>query len=200
MQKREDVVPPPIVWPLEDEAAQAESLALLRFRSPEDQVTSFFDSFGESAYRYIASSFGSDEDAEEVTQEAFLRLHQTLLRGDEEIGNPKAWIFSVARRLMLDRRKYGRHEQEKFRKFAQVFTAMWRAPNPSPEEALSKRRRDDSLRAALKSLTEIEKQCVYARAHGLKLREIAQVVGMDLRRVAEILERAVQKLQRQIRG
>jgi DNA-directed RNA polymerase specialized sigma24 family protein len=51
----------------------------------------------------------------------------------------------------------------------------------------------------MQSLPVIEQKCLVARAQGLKLREIADSAGMDLRRVAEVIARAVERLQRQIR-
>src|SRR5918999_217247 len=54
-----------------------------------------------------ASIYGREEDAEEVTQEAFLRLHQALV-AEIAIDSPLAWTLTVARRLMPDRLRHER--------------------------------------------------------------------------------------------
>ena len=78
-------------------------------RSPDEQVTAYFREHSGAVYRYLAGVYGRESDAEEVTQEAFLRLHLALV-AREKIENPKAWVLTVARRLMLDRLKRGRCE------------------------------------------------------------------------------------------
>ena len=145
------------------------------------------------------ASFGREEDAEEVTQEAFLRLHQELLAG-VAIESPRAWTLTVARRLMLDRL---RHEHSASTRTvtvgAEVLEAV-RDSAPTPEDTLAERRRRVALTHAVRDLTDLERQCLFARAEGLTLREIGEVVNMDLRRVAEVVARSVRTLQGRLRA
>jgi RNA polymerase sigma factor (sigma-70 family) len=71
---------------------------------------------------------------------------------------------------------------------------------PSPEDTLAERRRRAALTQAVRGLTDLERQCLYARAEGLTLREIGEVVNMDLRRVAEVVARSVRTLQGRLRA
>src|SRR5262245_30146702 len=48
-------------------------------RPPDEQVTIYFREHSSAVFRYLAGVYGREEDAEEVTQEAFLRLHQALV-------------------------------------------------------------------------------------------------------------------------
>jgi RNA polymerase sigma-70 factor (ECF subfamily) len=168
-------------------------------RGPDEQVTAYFREHSGAVYRYLAGVYGRESDAEEVTQEAFLRLHLALV-GREKIENPKAWVLTVARRLMLDRLKRGRCEAVRHCTVAPDVAESVCDPAPTPEEALAERRKRAALQHAVRNLTSLEQQCLFARAEGLKLRQIGEVVGMDLRRVAEVVERAVRTLQRQMRA
>jgi RNA polymerase sigma-70 factor (ECF subfamily) len=168
-------------------------------RSPDEQVTAYFREHSGAVYRYLAGVYGRESEAEEVTQEAFLRLHLALV-ARENIENPKAWVLTVARRLMLDRLKRGRCEAVRHCTVASDVAESVSDPAPTPEEALAARRKRAALQSAVRNLTSLEQQCLFARAEGLKLRQIGEVVGMDLRRVAEIVERAVRTLQRQMRA
>lgn len=168
-------------------------------RSPDEQVTAYFREHSGAVYRYLAGVYSRESDAEEVTQEAFLRLHLALV-AREKIENPKAWVLTVARRLMLDRLKRGRCEAVRHCTVAPDVAESVCDPAPTPEEALAERRKRAALQHAVRNLTSIEQQCLLARAEGLKLRQIGEVVGMDLRRVAEVVERAVRTLQRQMRA
>ena len=109
-------------------------------RTPDEQASIYFREHSSAVYRYVAGVYGREEDAEEVTQEAFLRLHQALV-ANVVIDSPRAWALTVARRLMLDRL---RHEHSAATRTvavgAEVIEAV-RDSAPSPEDSLVKRRR-----------------------------------------------------------
>ena len=48
---------------------------------------------------------GSVSEAEDVVQEAFLRMHQTLQR-DEPIASPRAYIATLVTRLAIDQLRW----------------------------------------------------------------------------------------------
>jgi RNA polymerase sigma-70 factor, ECF subfamily len=186
-------------WLRPDRAAAPRIVADTAYvRTPDEQATIYFREHSSAVYRYLAGLYGREEDAEEVTQEAFLRLHQALI-SNTVIQSPRAWALTVARRLMLDRL---RHERGESRRVASVGSEVIEAvPDnaPSPEETLVKRRRLAALTRAVQDLSDLERQCLYARAQGLTLKEVGEVVNMDLRRVAEIVTRAVRTLEGRLR-
>lgn len=168
-------------------------------RAPDEQATIYFRDHSSAVFRYLAGVYGREEDAEEVTQEAFLRMHQALV-GHVVIESPRAWALTVARRLMLDRL---RHEHTAATRTVTVGTEVMEAVRdsaPSPEDSLAKRRRLAALNDAVRGLSDLERQCLFARAEGLTLREIGEVVNMDLRRVAEVVARSVRTLQGRLRA
>lgn len=195
MNKGRTLAFPPSAWIDRDALVQTPELA----RGPDEQVTAYFHEHAEPLYRYLCAVYRCDEDAEEVTQEAFLRLYEALASG-ERIENPRAWVYAVARRLMLNCRKRDRNEETKKTELARLVGDVDVTPLGTPEAVLADQQRTDALRHALRTLPLVEKQCLYARAQGLKLREIGEMSGLDLRRVAEVISRAVQRLQRQIGG
>jgi RNA polymerase sigma-70 factor, ECF subfamily len=183
--------------PVFDTPAPADASGYVR--PPDEQASIFFREHSGAVYRYLAGVYGRDEDAEEVTQEAFLRLHQALL-AQVVIDSPRAWTLTVARRLMLDRL---RHESAASTRTVAVGMDVLEAVRdsaPSPEDTLVKRRRLAALSHALRGLTDLERQCLIARAEGLTLREIGEVVDLDLRRVAEVVARSVRTLRGRIRA
>src|SRR5262245_54922348 len=167
-------------------------------RTADERVTLHYREHAESVYRYLAAVYGSAEDARDVTQEAFLRLHRALI-AREAIENPAAWVFTVARRLMLDRLKRARAEAGKYCAYSPDVAEAVYDPALTPEDALADRQRWAAFREATRHLSDMERKCLNARAQGLKLREIGDKVGLDLRRVAEIIDRAVLRLQGQVR-
>ena len=168
-------------------------------RTPDEQASIYFREHSSAVYRYLAGVYGREEDAEEVTQEAFLRLHQALL-SNVVIESPRAWTLTVARRLMLDRLRHERGESTRVVAVGSEVIEAVRDSAPSPEETLARRRRLAALTRAIQDLSDLERQCLYARAQGLTLKEVGQVVNMDLRRVAEIVARAVRTLEGRLRA
>jgi RNA polymerase sigma-70 factor (ECF subfamily) len=180
-----------------DDARVSESRGYVR--PPDEQASIYFREHSGAVFRYLAGVFQREEDAEEVTQEAFLRLHQALV-ARAEIESPRAWALTVARRLMLDRL---RHEHSAATRTVAVRTEVLEAVRdsaPSPEDTLAERRRRAALSHAVRELSDLERQCLFARAEGLTLKEIGEVVNMDLRRVAEVVARSVRTLQGRLRA
>lgn len=168
-------------------------------RTPDEQATVYFREHSGAVFRYLAGIYGREEDAEEVTQEAFLRLHQALVEGGV-IESPRAWTLTVARRLMLDRIRHDHAASTRIVAVgADVLDAV-RDSAPSPEDSLAERRRLDAVNHAFRDLNDLERQCLAARAEGYTLREIGQIVNLDLRRVAEIVTRSVRTLQGRLRA
>jgi RNA polymerase sigma-70 factor (ECF subfamily) len=168
-------------------------------RTPDEQASIYFREHSSAVYRYLAGVYGREEDAEEVTQEAFLRLHQALV-AEVAIDSPRAWTLTVARRLMLDRLRHERTLSTRTVNVAADVLEAVRDVAPSPEASLARRRRVAELTDAIRGLTDLERQCLFARAEGLTLREIGEVVNMDLRRVAEVVTRSVRTLKGRLRG
>src|SRR5699024_8441935 len=61
------------------------------------------------AYRML----GSVTDAEDVVQEAFLRMHQTVQR-NEQIKSPQAYITTLVTRLSIDQLRSARVRRETY--------------------------------------------------------------------------------------
>src|SRR5262245_63091441 len=63
-----------------------------------DEVAQLFQEAREDVYRYLLTLGLYPPQAQEATQEVFLRLYSTLRKG-EQIQNSRAWIFRVAHNL-----------------------------------------------------------------------------------------------------
>jgi RNA polymerase sigma-70 factor (ECF subfamily) len=159
----------------------------------EEQVIQLFESLRDSVYRYVLTLLREPAAAEEVTQEAFLRLIRQH-RGRRTVKNPRAWIFRVAHNLAVDEtrtRKFRRsldhrewHELEESRRDAA----------PGPEESLSKEQQAGRWRIGLTSLPEQQRACLLLGAEGFRYREIAEILGVTISTVAESLRRAIRRM------
>jgi DNA-directed RNA polymerase specialized sigma24 family protein len=160
-------------------------------RSIEEQVCQLFNQYAPNLTRRLRIAFRRD-DAEEVTQEAFLRLHETLLSGTE-ISEPGGWLLTVARRIMIDRAK-------RDAKFALPLDFERESTSPTQEDVWIGQRRLVEVRLAMmRDLTDIERRCLIERARGLTLGQVAASLSLpDYRRVAKIIGRAARKIRRRV--
>src|SRR3954451_1692513 len=76
----------------------------------QEQVSRLFEEAREDVYRYLLTLGLYPPQAQEATQEVFLRLYATLRKG-EDIHSPRAWIFRVAHNLGLKIRAKQHSEQ-----------------------------------------------------------------------------------------
>jgi RNA polymerase sigma-70 factor, ECF subfamily len=158
-----------------------------------EKVTRHFEQWRDLVYRYLAAVFGPAAQAEEITQEVFLKLYEAMQSG-QEISNVRAWVFRVAHNLAVD--------QIRGRQFvAPLDEEAWEAACRSledtrlnPEQRMLQIEKFGRLNAAVARLTMIERQCLHLRASGLRYREIADIVGLSTTSVAETLYRVIQKL------
>ncbi|MET4157100.1 sigma-70 family RNA polymerase sigma factor [Agromyces sp. PvR057] len=132
-----------------------------------------------TAHRYVVRDvayrvLGSVADAEDVTQETYVRL---LARGDEPLDDPRAWLITVASRLSIDRLRAHEHSRR-------AYVGPW-LPEPivTDERTLPEDRvtLDDSVRMAL--LVVLEQLSPAERTAFL----LHDVFDLDFGRVAEIL-------------
>lgn len=159
--------------------------------SLHDRVSQYFLVLREPVYGYLTRFCGSAADAEDLTQEAFLKLYRHLREG-KEIGNIRSWMFQVARNLAVSRSRTSMNTIE-------LVTEMYIASaDASSEESMLEREREEGLRLAINELTDLQRQCLHLRAEGLRYREIAETLSINIDSVADALERAIRKLRSKV--
>jgi len=156
----------------------------------EEQVTRAFEEVRDDVYRYLLTLGLPPPQAQEATQEVFLRLYLALRNGDA-IQNRRGWVFRVAHNLGLDWRA-----KERTQPFDSEMEALLRDMRPGADASLIERERMKQIADAWKTLSAQQRQCLYLRAEGLKYREIGEVLGISISTVREFLTRAITKLQR----
>jgi len=142
---------------------------------------------------YLLLSGCSASDAEELLQDAFLRLVR-VLRSGKSVENPRHWLLRVLHNIRFDqRRRTSRLVVLDASDIAEILDR--KAPSGlSPETALLEAERIERLRIAMGQLTDRQCQCMLLRAEGLKLREIAKLLGISTASVAEACGRAMDKI------
>lgn len=133
--------------------------------------------------------------AQEVTQEVYLRLYQTMRKG-EQILNQRAWLFRVAHNLGLKVRS----REKAFRAMTPDWERFTHVAVESPEQSMLDKEKMRLVHAALDSLSPQQRNCLYLRSEGLRYREIANVIGVSPSTVNEFLRRAIARLAEAVNG
>jgi RNA polymerase sigma-70 factor (ECF subfamily) len=158
---------------------------------PRDQVSRLFEEARDDVYRYLLTLGLHPPQAQEATQEVFLRLYATLRKG-EEIQNPRAWVFRVAHNLGLKIRSR-QHAEEPFEP---DLGAQYVARTNTPETELIERERLLRFHNAVEGLSEQQKRCLFLRMEGLRYPEIGSALGISASAVGEFLRRAMVRLKK----
>lgn len=151
-------------------------------------VTSFYSSFYPSLVRYATHITGSRDMAQDIVQEAFMRLYRTL-RLNRDVENPKAWAFAVVRHESFARLRQ-RNDERLARESLDVLEdlPMGRWSEPAGFEG-------NDVARLLSLLSKREQEALLLRMEGLKYREIGGELGLSIQSVSTLLSRALRKLQ-----
>jgi RNA polymerase sigma-70 factor (ECF subfamily) len=168
----------------------ARVLSIERTNELHDRVTALYEDAREDVYYYAQTLGLSAGQAQEVTQEVFLRLY-VALRDGEEIQNPRGWVFRVAH-------NFGLKVRAKERDHGSLDGAVERSPSSekTPEQQYLNRELQERIREALADLSPQQRQCLHLRAAGLRYREIGETIGIGTSTVNEFVRRAVSKLRK----
>lgn len=173
----------PLVWP---EKGQKELAHEHRYAWEAGQA---YAQHAQSVRRYARALVGNTPEADDIMQECFVRLMQTL-QGGVQVERALPWLLRVAHNLALDALSRRPRELPLEESHIELLTD----PVPDPETVAAEREQRERIAQALASLSAQELRCWTLRSEGLKYREIAGILGVQTGTVATFLVRAAEKL------
>ena len=139
---------------------------------------------------YFQRRVRSREEAEDLTQEVFLRLVRR--RDVETIDNPEAFVFRTAINLLRDRSRRGKTLSSHLDEMAHGQNAF---EDLSPERVVNGRQ---SLQSVLRALDELDERSrdvfILHRLEGMKHAEIANLYGVSVSSVEKYIIKALAHL------
>jgi RNA polymerase sigma-70 factor (ECF subfamily) len=146
------------------------------------------------AYRFT----GRVDEAEDLTQEVFVKVYQTLDRYREADGPFQGWLMAVARNHAIDH--YRRRKQERLRRTQdpQVLETM-PAGGEHPIAGLEREERARLVHSGLRALpAELRLPLILCDLQGLPYEEIADALQIPLGTVKSRINRARLELARRL--
>lgn len=144
-----------------------------------------FEQLYDALHRYVYRLTGDADAADDVAQEAFVRL---LREGPMGPTAPRPWLFRVATNLVRDRAR----KIERRGRLLNAHYGLGVAPD-SPDLELEKNEIVAEVRRVLDTLRPRDRQILLMREEGFAYREIADVIGVDHRSVAMLMTRAMRR-------
>jgi RNA polymerase sigma-70 factor (ECF subfamily) len=146
------------------------------------------------AYKFV----GRHEEAEDLTQDIFLKVFRSLSTFDRR-ANFQTWLISVSRNLCIDYYRSVRKERQTVDRGVDPNELAPASHEPGPIAALEHRDRVELLRQAMAALPETLRTAVLLRdIQELSYQEIADTLGLPEGTVKSRINRGRTELARQI--
>ena len=151
-----------------------------------DPLARVYELYSREIFAYLCVLSGDSSLAEDIMQETFLKA---ILSLNESHGNVRAWLYTVARNLFLDRARRAGCE-----------TPVEEPPEGTvkgPEEVLQEKIVKDELRSALMRLDKRKREVIMLQYYsGLSVREIASLMNLSQENVRVLAYRAKKELKK----
>jgi RNA polymerase sigma-70 factor (ECF subfamily) len=160
------------------------------------QFSKIYDQYIEKIYRFIFLKVNSEEIAQDLTSETFLKGWEAYKEAQnpkskiQKIENPQAFLYQIARNLVID------YYREKGR--TQVVSAEYvkiTDPRTNLEERALVNSDLDTIRLALVDLKEdYQNVIIWHYLDGLSIQEVAKLLGRTEEATRVLLSRALKTL------
>jgi RNA polymerase sigma-70 factor (ECF subfamily) len=178
-----------------DHEADLESMEQVR-RGEAAGATRLFQRYSGPLLRFTWRMLGDSAEAEEVTQDVFLKL---MSRADQYDGRAPvgSWLFAIATNACRDRLR------RSVRRPSVALDAVAEAAEPGipVDERLVDRQRREAVRRALERLSDEQREAlVLARYHGMPYADIARTLNISEGAVKTRIFRAMETLKAHFSG
>jgi len=149
-----------------------------------------YEEYVRRIYRFVSLKVSSEEIAEDLSSEVFLRLFKHLKRPNSPIENPQAFLYQIARSVLADHYR-GRKVTISIEKTTIEFEDTEENTRDMAETSLEM----DRIRKALSELKDDYQDLIIWRyLDELTVPEIAQITGKKEENIRVGIHRAMQAL------
>jgi len=145
---------------------------IARWKAGEQRAATLLVERHAHAVARFAASIGARDDVEEVVQDTFVRAFASIdgFRGESSL---RTWLFTIARRLLLDRRRSARRRGEQVEVRENDAATEYDSLDGVVADETQRR-----LQAALAKLSPTQREVFVLRvSEGMSYAEIADTVG-----------------------
>jgi len=160
-----------------------------------DQI---YKTHSNNLYRFLYFLFGNKEEAEDILQEAFIKLYHAFLEG-QQINNIKAWLFRVASNLSTNILKRNSHLQKILSQHSDEVIGNLTATQDDAEQQIIRHQETKIMRQGIGSLLPRDQVVLALYLNGLVYEDIARAIKVRKSTIRTILFRAISRLNKHIK-
>ncbi len=151
--------------------------------------------------KYLASKLDSAEDAAEVAQEAYLRMHR--MEAPQKLDNARAFLFQVATNLAVDqlrrRTLHFRFLKQESRQAPEGEAVDINAVTAPPEQILDAKEKLKAMYQAVDELPfKVKQAFLLHRSSGMSYAEIAEALEVSVSSVEKYLLQALKHCRKRL--
>jgi len=171
-----------------------ESLVRRAKEHDEAALTQLYEENFDKIYRYIVLKIGDRTEAEDMTQQVFLKAFKAI-SGYKSRGSPfSSWLFRIARNQVVD---YWRKKSK--RATVPLDEARVGSSNSNPSSEAERKMDIENLVAAAKRLTSMQREVVSLRFAGdLSVAQVAGLMGKSEGAIKALQHSAVVSLRKML--
>ena len=157
---------------LQNHDSDVDARLLERYRAGDERAATELVERHAQALARFAVSLGEREDVEELVQDTFVRAFAALesFRGESSL---RTWLFTIERRLILDRRRASARRNARFEDVASEL-----ATEHTALDAVVAEETEGRVQRAIARLSPLQREVFVLRvAEGRSYKEIAEIAG-----------------------
>ena len=158
-----------------------------------------YDEYKDLVFNVSLQYVQNSADAEDITQEVFVKVHTNLHRHDSTVSSLKTWIYRIAINQSLDFLK-ARRARKRFAFITSLFKNSGEAEAvhfDHPGVALEDKEELKALFAMINRLPGRQKTVlILSKIEERSQKEIAEIMGLGVKALESLLQRAKENLRR----
>ena len=170
-----------------------ESLVRRAKEHDQEAFTQLYEAHFDKIYRYLVLKLGDPTEAEDMTQQVFLKALQSISSFKWKGVSFSAWLYRIAHNQSVD------YYRKKGRRDAVPLNDSLVASDADPQTAVEQKTQIEKMLAAARELTRAQRAVLSLRfAGGLSIAEIAGIMGRSQGAVKALQHSAVVALRRKM--
>lgn len=152
-----------------------------------------YDEYFDKIYRYIVIKIGDREEAEDMTQQVFLKAHQSISSFKWKGVPFSAWLYRIAHNLIVD---YIRKSKKRPDTLPDE-TLLTDNSGKTPEELVERRMDIEQVMDAARHLTESQREVISLRFAGeMPIAQVAKIMGKSQGAIKALQHSAIVSLRK----
>lgn len=165
----------------------------MRTDSAKNQFAQIYKSHSDAVFRFCLMKTSNRDQALDLTQDTFMRFWDTLSNGEKKIKNSRAFLFTIARNLIIDW-----YRKKKAVSLDALEEGQDDMEGPTLAFVESTAEIESEAKVLVAKIAELEEpyqHVVYLRfVEEMKPKEIAEIVGESVNVVSVRINRGLAKL------